>query len=120
MIKEKVILRSEVYHVYSSEQQERMKVYFDLSEKYQKCLEPCQKLVEGEICKKNCENIFNDYTKLLQHRYEGDKKQLIDAKVSGLPSFDSFKRKDRGFFYKVFGFNFSEFWEPDQRQIKQI
>ena len=31
MIKEKVILRHEVYNVYSSEMQERMKVYFDLN-----------------------------------------------------------------------------------------
>lgn len=33
MIKEKVILRSEVYNIYSSEQQERMKVYFQLTER---------------------------------------------------------------------------------------
>lgn len=59
---------------------------------------------------------------MLAHRYEGEKKELIDAKVqfnkyevSGLPSFDSYKRKDRGFFYKVFGFNYCELWGPDQR-----
>lgn len=34
MIKKEVLLRSEVRTVYSSERQERMKVYFDLNEQY--------------------------------------------------------------------------------------
>jgi hypothetical protein len=32
MIKEKIVLRSEVYQIYSSEQQQRMRVYFKLNE----------------------------------------------------------------------------------------
>lgn len=42
MIKKQVIHRAEVKTVYSSERQERMKVYFQLTQEYNDCLEPCK------------------------------------------------------------------------------
>ena len=42
MIKRDVLHRADIKTVYSSERQERMKVYFDLTEKYNECVEPCK------------------------------------------------------------------------------
>lgn len=42
MIKRDVLHRADIKTVYSSERQERMKVYFELSEQYQQCIEPCK------------------------------------------------------------------------------
>ena len=56
MIKREVLHRAEIKTVYSSERQERMKVYFELSDQYNECLEPCklQPVQEQEECQKEC------------------------------------------------------------------
>ncbi|KAM3141246.1 hypothetical protein pb186bvf_006631 [Paramecium bursaria] len=66
MIKEKVILRHEVYNVYSSEMQERMKVYFDLTKKYQECNNVCQNVPNNQNCNLECEKIYNEYAQILK------------------------------------------------------
>ncbi|CAD8196763.1 unnamed protein product [Paramecium pentaurelia] len=49
-----------------------MKVYFDLSEKYQNCQEPCQKLDDGEICKK----ILRKYLMIILNYFNIDMKEI--------------------------------------------
>jgi hypothetical protein len=61
MIKKDVLHRTDIKTVYSSERQERMKVYFELSEQYNQCIEPCklQPNEERERCMGECEKIFD-------------------------------------------------------------
>lgn len=63
MIKREVLHRAEVKTVYSSEKQERMKVYFELTEKFKECMEPCKlNPVEAQDeCKAECEKIYDQY-----------------------------------------------------------
>ena len=42
MIKRDVLHRADIKTVYSSERQERMKVYFELTDDYNNCIEPCK------------------------------------------------------------------------------
>jgi hypothetical protein len=42
MIKRDVLHRADIKTVYSSERQERMKVYFELTEEFNQCVEPCK------------------------------------------------------------------------------
>lgn len=36
---------------------------------------------DNDDCSKQCEKVFEDYVDRLKHRYEGERKELIDAKV---------------------------------------
>lgn len=63
MIKREVVHNKDVKTVYSSEKQERMKVYFDLTNQYNECMEPCKmnppELRDG--CQAECEKIYEKY-----------------------------------------------------------
>lgn len=111
MIKREVIHRADVKTVYSSEKQERMKVYFELQQKYEECLEPC-KLQPAEYqqeCKKDCEKIFDQYVEILKPKYE-DNKERLDMEVTGSRIFTTRKRKDRsGWFFDLMGVTFREY-----------
>lgn len=66
-----------------------------------------------------CEAVFNKYVDQLKDRYQGERKELIDVVVKDSEIFEKFNRKDRGWFYAIFGKNFSEMMgEPDQRQLR--
>jgi hypothetical protein len=111
MIKRDVLHRADIKTVYSSERQERMKVYFELSEQYNQCIEPCklQPNEAKEDCLNECEKIYDQYAQILKDRYENNKERL-DMEVNGLPSYRKRPRPDRqGWFYDLFGVSFKEF-----------
>ena len=111
MITKEVLHRTQVKTVYSSERQERMKVYFQLTEEVKACLEPC-KLQPSPIqdqCKQECEKIYDKYVDILKPRYE-ENKERIDMEVQNSPIFKVRRRKDReGFFFDIADISFREF-----------
>jgi len=104
-IKKEVILRSEVMTVYSSEMQERMKVYFQLQEKFEECKSKCinSQASEDGHCEKLCGSIFDDYAKQLYDRYK-DSPEKLDEQVSNSPIFETRKREHtKSIWYNIFG-----------------
>ncbi|EAS04257.1 hypothetical protein TTHERM_00299750 (macronuclear) [Tetrahymena thermophila SB210] len=112
MLKKDVFLRKDVYTVYSSEKQERMKVYFQLTEEYNECMEKCTNLTDEskQECVNECEKIYDQYVDKLETRYQGENAQRLNMEVKNLPTFDKKIREERtGFFYQLFGLSFNEF-----------
>lgn len=92
-----------------------MKVYFELTEQYNQCIEPCklQPNEAREQCLNECEKIYDQYAQILKSRYE-DNKERLDMEVQGLPSYRKRARPDRqGWFYDLFGMSFGEFLGKD-------
>lgn len=116
-IKKEVVTRTETYTIYSSEMQERMKVYFDLSEEYNKCMHQCPKIDESseKACEQACSVVYDKYALLLQDRYKKNPEKLNEV-VQGAKSFETKKRPHvDGFFYRLFGRTWSgEENEPSQ------
>ena len=85
-----------------------MKVYFELTEEFNQCVEPC-KMQPAEIkdeCLDSCEKIYDKYAQILKTRYENNKERL-EMEVAGLPTFRKRPRPDRqGWFYNLFGQSF--------------
>ena len=118
-LKKVVQTRTETYTIYSSEMQERMKVYFDLTEEYSSCMSKCPKIDEqsDQQCEKVCGSIYDKYALLLKSRYEENPEKLKEV-VSGARSFDKVRRTHtNSWFYKVFGFNLdgSHIAPPDEQ-----
>lgn len=93
-----------------------MKVYFELTEQFNQCIEPCrlQPNEAKEECLLECDKIYDQYAQLLKHRYEDQNKERLDMEVKGLPSYRKRPREDRqGWFYDLFGFSFKEFIGED-------
>jgi hypothetical protein len=113
-IKKEVVTRTEVYTIYSSEMQERMKVYFDLTEEYNKCMHQCPKIDEASEnqCEQACSTIYDKYALLLQQRYQANPEKLNEVVQNARP-FDT-KKRDHvdGLFYRLFG----RTWSGDENK----
>jgi ribosomal protein S17E len=108
-IKKEVVTRTEVYTVYSSEMQERMKVYFDLTQEYNTCLTECPAIDEESKtrCEAICGKVYDKYPLLLQERYQQNPEKLSEV-VTNQKSFETKRRPHiDGWFYRHFGFTLS-------------
>lgn len=57
---------------------------------------------------KECEKIYDEYSKILEPRY-AENKERLEMEVKGLPTFNTRRRPDRqGWFYDLFGVSFKE------------
>ena len=93
-IKKEVVLRSEIYTIYSSEMQERMKVYFQLQEQYKTCKDNCVgSSTDDTFCENLCSKIFDDYAKKLENRYKDDPEKLNEV-VQNSPIFEARKTEE--------------------------
>ncbi|KRW99837.1 hypothetical protein PPERSA_10956 [Pseudocohnilembus persalinus] len=105
-------LLEEYVRVYSSERQERMKVYFELSEEYEQCKEKCINLPEipQQNCLKNCEQVFDKYADILQQNYKEGNEERLQMEVQDSPIYDTKVRRDRNsLFYSIMGMSWKEF-----------
>lgn len=105
-IKKEVVTRTEVYTVYSSEMQERMKVYFDLTQEYNTCLGECPAIDdESKLrCETICSKVYDKYALMLHDRYKESPEKLKEV-VANQKHFETKRRKHiDGWFYRVFGF----------------
>ena len=103
-IKKEVICRSEIYQIYSSEYQERMKVYFKLTEQYQKCLQTTENTdeLQSDFSQNLCEHIYDDYSKSLAVKYVNNSEKL-DEKVTNSPIFTVEKTPEsQTLWYRIF------------------
>ena len=81
-IKKEVITNSEVYTIYSSERQERMKVYFQLHKEFENCMVECPRfdLDSQKDCENTCAKIYDKYALSLVDKYK-DKPERLDMEV---------------------------------------
>lgn len=104
-VKREVTTRTETYTIYTSEMQERMRVYFDLSEEFNKCMTRCpqfDKDSEAE-CEKACSTVFDKYALLLKDRYK-DQPEKLNEVVTNARHFEAKRRPHvDGMFYRIFG-----------------
>lgn len=108
-VKREVITRTETYTIYTSEMQERMRVYMDLSEQYKTCMSKCPTYdKESEVeCEKACSTVYDKYALLLKDRYKENPEKLNEV-VTGAKHFETKKRPHvDGWFYRLFGFTWS-------------
>ena len=108
-IKKEVVTRTETYTIYSSEMQERMRVYFDLTEEYNTCMYQCPKFdADSEnVCEQACSTIYDKYALLLKERYKETPEKLNEV-VKGAKNYETKKRSHvYGMFYRLFGFTLS-------------
>lgn len=121
-LKKEVHTRTETYTIYSSEMQERMRVYFDLTQEYNQCIEKCPTFdKESEAqCEKVCSAVYDKYALLLKERYEKNPEKLKEV-VTNAKGFETKKREHTsGLFYRVFGFTLdgSDSTPADQKEFK--
>lgn len=113
-IKKEVVTRREIYTINSSEMQERMKVYFDLTEQYKTCLSHCPKVDKSseEECEKACGTVYDKYALMLKDRYKEDPEKLKEV-VQGVKPFETKRRPHiDGWFYRIFG----RTWSGDENK----
>lgn len=104
-IKKEVIGRSEVYTIYSSEMKERMKIYFQLTEKYNNCKKSCPifDMDSEKECEELCNKVYDDYSQILADRYK-EEPEKIDEVVERAPSFTKQKKPETNtLWYRIFG-----------------
>ena len=104
-IKKEVITNSEVYTIYSSERQERMKVYFKLSQEFDSCMVECPKfdLESQKACENTCSKIYDKYALSLVDKYK-ERPERLDMEVKDSEIFTSRKRPEKYTFYqRLFG-----------------
>ncbi len=121
-LKKEVHTRTDTYTIYSSEMQERMKVYFTLTQEYNECIEKCPTFdKESEArCEQVCSSVYDKYALMLKERYEKNPEKLKEV-VTGARGFESKKRDHTsGLFYRVFGFTLdgSDRTPEDQKEFK--
>lgn len=89
LLAREVETNTRVYTLYSSEFQQRMRVYFALREGLDRCVELCPAAGEGRRrCEQDCERVLDDYARQLAPGYAGRPEALAEV-VSGAPSFDA-------------------------------
>jgi hypothetical protein len=92
--KKEVILRHDIYQIYTSEKQERMKIYFELNDEFNQCLRDCPKYDEHQEaqCETQCEVVYEKYPYLLQDRYK-DQPEKLDEECVDAPGFTKKQRE---------------------------
>ena len=105
-IEREVILKNEIYTVNSSEMQERMKLYFSLTEEFNKCFKACEKsffdLNKEEIkkeCDNKCDKVYDLYSKMLYNQYK-DHPERLDETCEGVAPFYKRDREDKPHWFK--------------------
>ena len=104
-IKKQVITNSEIYTIYSSERQERMKVYFKLQKEFDECMVECPKfdLESQRECEENCGKIYDKYALMLADKYT-ESPERLEMEVEGSEIFTKRKRPEKHTFYqRLFG-----------------
>ena len=100
-----MITNSEVYTIYSSERQERMKVYFQLQKEYEACITECPRfdLESQTSCENTCSKIYDKYALSLVEKYQ-DNPERLEMEVQGSEIFTKRKRPEKYTFYeRLFG-----------------
>ena len=102
-IKKEVQLATNIYTIYSSEKQERMKVYFQLNQEYNQCMSMCPRTDVGseKECDKQCSLVYDKYALLLADRYKDQPEKLKEV-VKDSQIFTTERRSDRqGLYYNL-------------------
>ena len=119
-LKKEVDLRNRKFIVYSSEMKERMKIYFNLTTKYNKCLITCPKNDDysKKNCEKLCEKVYDKYSELLLNRYKNCPEKLLE-KVERSPIYKE-RKKDftKSLWYKLFLVK-SPFYKENGNEVKK-
>lgn len=84
---------------------ERMKVYLQLTEKYNNCKKSCPVYNNDseKECEDLCQKIYDDYSELLEDRYKENPEKL-DEVVKGAPLFTKEQKPEtKTLWYRIFG-----------------
>jgi hypothetical protein len=103
-LEKEIDLRSKKMTIYSSEMKERMKIYFKLQKKYEKCFSSCPKEDEESrlVCSNLCDKVFDQYSQILYDRYKDNPEKLLE-KVENSPMFKTKKKEfTKSLWYRLF------------------
>ena len=101
-IEREIVLRKKMATVVSSEQQERMKVYFKLNKEYKECKSRCATYdSESERkCEEVCSKVYDKYPLQLLDRYK-EQPEKLNEKCEGVQIYKRRPREDRtGWWYE--------------------